>query len=137
MASAICNSWKTDILDGIQLAAHTFKIALYTNAATLDKNTTAYSATNEVANGGGYTTGGMALAGRSVALSGDVGYISFTDPTWTSATITARYALIYDSTLAGKNAVCVIDFGADIVSTNGPFTVDLPAAGAAALLRIN
>lgn len=111
-------------------AADTYKIALYTSAATLSKTTTAYSATNEVV-GTGYTAGGATLSGFSVTLDTDTAILDWTtDPTWPTSTITARGALIYNSTRSNK-AVCVLDFGADIASTNGTFTVALPAPVAA------
>lgn len=138
ITQAMCNVFKTAVLDGKHLPGHTYKIALFDSTAALDKATTAYSGqSGEVANGNGYTTGGKALTGRTVALSGDIGYLHFDDPVWAAATITARGALIYNDTLAGKDALCVIDFGGNITSTNGNFTVDLPASGATALLRLN
>jgi len=135
--AAICNSYKKEVLDGVHLAADAYKIALFTSAATLSKSTTAYAATNEVANGNGYTTGGATLAGFTTALDTDTAVLDWTtDPTWPAATITARGALIYNSTRSNK-AVAVLDFGADIASTNGTFTVTFPAATAAAgLVRI-
>lgn len=135
ITSAFCNSAKLEMLQGIHLASHTYKVALYTSAASLDKTTTAYSVTNEVV-GAGYSAGGVALAGYAAALAGDIAYIDWTDPSWAAATITARGLLIYNDTLVGKNAVAVIDFGADYTSTNGTFLVTLPAAGAAAIVRI-
>jgi len=137
ITAAVCNSYKKEVLDGVHEAGDTYKIALYTSAATLSKATTAYSATNEVANGNGYTTGGATLAGFTTALDTDTAMLDWsTDPTWPAATITARGALIYNSTQSNK-AVAVLDFGADITSTNGTFTVAFPAAAAAtALVRI-
>ena len=137
ITAAITNSYKVELLSGIHLAADTYKIALFTSAATLSKSTTAYAATNEVANGNGYTTGGATLAGFTTALDTDTAVLDWTtDPTWPAATITARGALIYNSTRSNK-AVAVLDFGADIASTNGTFTVTFPAATAAAgLVRI-
>lgn len=136
ITQALCNSYKQEVLQGVHLAADVYKIALYTSTATLDKTTTVYAATNEVANGNGYATGGLTMAGFTTGLSGDTAYIDFTtDPQWTAASITARGALIYNSTRANK-AVAVLDFGADITSTNDNFTITLPAAGATALIRI-
>lgn len=134
ITQALCNSFKVEVLDGVHLAADTYKIALYTSVATLSKATTAYAATNEVS-GAGYTPGGVTLAGRSVVLDTDTAILDFSDPQWTSATITARGALIYNASKSNK-AVAVLDFGQDITSTNGLFTVALPApAAATALLR--
>lgn len=135
ITAAVCNSFKLEMLDGVHLAADVYKIALYTSTATLSKATTAYSATNEVT-GPGYSAGGATLAGRASALDTDTATLDFTDPAWTSATITARGALIYNSSRSNK-AVAVLDFGADITSTNGTFTVQLPAPVAAtATVRI-
>lgn len=138
ITQAFCNSFKTELLAMTpHTAADVYKIALYTSLATLSKATTAYTATNEVANGNGYTTGGATLSGFTTALDTDTAYLDWsTDPTWAAATITARGALIYNSSRSNK-ALAVLDFGSDIVSTNGTFTVQLPAAAAAtALIRI-
>jgi hypothetical protein len=136
ITAAICNSFKQEILQGVHEAADTYKIALYTSAATLNKDTTAYSATNE-ASGAGYTAGGADLAGFSVTIDGDTAILDWTtNPSWADATITARGALIYNST-QGNKAVAVLDFGGDITSTSAPFTVTLPApAAATGLIRI-
>ncbi len=116
------------------------KIALYTSAATLGVDTTVYTTTNEVT-GTGYVAGGNTLAGAVIATAAatattpPVVYIDFTDSTWTGSTITARGALIYDSTRANM-AVAVLDFGADKTTANQPFTVVFPAAtGTNAILR--
>jgi hypothetical protein len=136
ITAAICNSYKQEILQGVHEAGDTYKIALFTSAATLSKATTAYAATNEVANGNGYTTGGATLAGFTVSIATDTAYLDWTtDPSWAAATFTARGALIYNSTQTDK-AVAVLDFGADITATAGTFTVTFPAAGATALIRI-
>ena len=118
-------SFKSEVLQGVHLAADTYKIALFTSTATLDATTTVYSATNEVV-GAGYTAGGLTLSGYSVTTSGTTAILDWTtDPSWASATITARGALIYNSNKANK-AVYVIDFGSDKTSTSGTFTVTLP-----------
>ena len=137
ITAAICNSYKQEILSGTHLSSNTYKIALDTSTATLDATTTAYSATNEVANGNGYTTGGATLAGFTTGATGGTVWLDFsTDPTWPTSTITARGALIYNSSVSNK-AVCVLDFGSDIVSTNGTFTVQFPTADSTnALIRI-
>jgi len=135
ITAAVCNSYKQEILAGVHLSGDTYKIALYTSAATLSKATTAYSATNEVS-GAGYTAGGATLTGFANGLDTDTATLDFADASWPSATITARGALIYNSSRSNK-AVCVLDFGADITSTNGTFTVTFPAATAgAATVRI-
>lgn len=134
ITSAICNSYKKELFDGTHAAADTYKIALYSDAATLSAATTAYASTNEVT-GTGYTAGGKTLTGFSSGLDGSTAYLTFTDASWTSATITARGCLIYNSSKTNK-AVAVFDFGANIVSTNGTFTVDFPGTGATSLIRI-
>jgi hypothetical protein len=134
ITTAICNSYKQEILEGVHASADTYKIALYTSSATLDESTTAYSATNEVT-GAGYDTGGKTLTGFVSGLSSGTAYITFDDPSWTSSTITARGCLIYNSSKSNKAVAC-FDFGSDVISVSGTFTIDLPAAGASALIRI-
>lgn len=136
ITAGLCNSYKQELLNGTHTNADTYKIALYTSAATLSAATTVYSATNEVS-GTGYTAGGQTLIGFATVLDTGTAVLDFTtDPSWASATITARGALIYNSSKTNK-AVAVLDFGSDITSTNGTFTVTLPAATAAAgLVRI-
>lgn len=136
ITTAVCNSYKQEVMQGIHASADTYKIALYTSAATLDKTTTVYSVTNEVA-GTGYTAGGATLAGLNIALSGDTAVLDFTtDPSWPAASITARGALIYNSS-KGNKAVAAFNFGSDITSTNGTFTAQLPTPDAAnGLVRI-
>jgi|SRR6185436_5389809 len=140
ITAAAANSFKLQLLDGsgTHLAADVYKIALYTSSASLSKSTTAYSATNEVGNSGTYAAGGLTLVGFTVVLDTDTAILDWTtDPLWTGATITARGALIYNSSKSNK-AVAVLDFGADITSTNGNFLVTLPAAAAAtATVRIS
>lgn len=146
ISQALVSSFKQEILQGIHAfgtavvragtGADTFKIALYTSSATLDATTTAYSGTNEVANGNGYTTGGNTLTLVAPSLDGTTAILDFNDSVWSAATITARGALIYNSTQSNK-AVAVLDFGADKTSTAGDFTVIFPAAAAAtAIIRI-
>lgn len=134
ITTAICNSYKQEILEGVHASTDTYKIALYTSSATLDASTTAYSATNEVT-GAGYDAGGKTLTGFVSGLSSGTAYITFSDPSWTSSTITARGCLIYNSSKSNK-AVAAFDFGSDVISVSGTFTIDLPAAGASALIRI-
>jgi hypothetical protein len=135
ITAAFTNQAKLDALVALCPPANVYKIALYTSAATLSKATTIYSTTNEVV-GTGYTAGGQVLAGIAQSLDTDTAIMDFTDPSWASSTITARGATIYDST-NGNKVRAVLDFGADITSTNGPFNVTLPAAAAAtAVVRI-
>lgn len=134
ITSGICNSYKQEILEGVHSSADTYKVALYTSSASLGAATTAYSATNEVS-GTGYTAGGATLSGLSTGLSTATAYLTFSDPSWADSTITARGCLIYNSSKSNK-AVAVFDFGSDVSSVNGTFTVDFPAAGASSLIRI-
>jgi hypothetical protein len=136
ITQAMCNSFKTELLDGTHdLDTDVIKIALFTSSATLGASTTAYSTSNEVS-GTGYTAGGNTLAGATISLSGSTAIVDFTDTTWTSATITARGALIYNSSKADR-AIAVLDFSSDKSSTNGDFTVVFPAADASnAIIRI-
>jgi hypothetical protein len=137
ITQAMCTSFKVDLLDAEHdFGADTFKIALFTSAATLDASTTAYSTTNETS-GTGYTAGGNTLTvSTTPTSSGTTAYISFASTTWSTASITARGALIYNSTNANK-AVAVLDFGADKTSTAGDFTINFPTADASnAIIRI-
>jgi hypothetical protein len=134
ITTAICSSYKKEVLEGVHAADDTYKVALYTDAATLNASTTAYSVTNEVS-GANYDAGGKVLENFQSGLSGTTAYITFDDPEWPSATITARGCLIYNSSKSNK-AVAAFDFGMNVSSTNGTFTVDFPDAGAAALIRI-
>ena len=114
-----------------------FKIALFTSAASLDAATTAYSATNEVA-GTGYVAGGNTLTiSTNPTSTGTTAFLDFADTTWSTATITARGALIYLADGGTNPAVAVLDFGADKTSTAGDFTIVFPAADASnAIIRI-
>jgi len=137
--SAICNSYKLEIIQGVHKTTDEYYIALFTDVATIDKDTTSYTGLlEEVANGNGYTTGGKLLEGLTLVLDNDVAIIDFeTDPLWTSSTITARGCLIYNNSLVGKNAVGVIDFGGDYSSTNGEFKITFPLpTSSLAILRI-
>jgi len=134
ITTAICNSYKQEILEGVHASTDTYKIALYTSSATLGAGTTAYSSSNEVS-GTGYDSGGKTLTGYVSGLSTSTAYITFSDPSWANSTITARGCLIYNSSKTNKAVAC-FDFGSDVVSVSGTFTIDLPAAGATALIRI-
>jgi len=129
-----CTSFKEQLLKAVHdFSTDTFKLALYTSAASLGASTTVYTTTGEVV-AAGYTAGGNALTGVSVTTSGTTAYVDFADTTWTTST-TARGALIYNSSKANK-AVAVLDFGADKTSTN-TFTVQMPPNSATdALIRI-
>jgi hypothetical protein len=114
-----------------------FKLALYTNTAAFDASTTAYTATNEVGNSGSYAAGGGSLVNVTPTTSGTTALTDFDDLAFTTATITARGALIYNSSAAGNPTVCVLDFGSDKTSTSGTFTIQFPTADASnAIIRI-
>jgi hypothetical protein len=139
ITQAMCTSFKTQLLTGTHDFTNTtgnaFYIALYTSSATLDATTTAYSATNEVS-GTGYTAGGNALTNVTPTSSGTTAYTDFADTTWSSSTITANGAVIYNSD-ASNAAVAVLAFGGDKTSTNGDFTIQFPTADASdAIIRI-
>jgi len=140
ITSAICNSFKTEILKAVHNfteSANTFNLALYTSSATLNKSTTAYTTSNEVANGNGYTTKGVALTNVTPVLSGDTAVCDFANVSFTSASFTANGCLIFNDTASGDPAVCAIAFGSDKTVTSGTFTIQFPAADASnAILRI-
>jgi hypothetical protein len=141
ISQAMVTSFKVGVLDGTfnfgSGTSQVFKIALYTSAATLGASTTAYSASDEVS-GPGYTAGGNTLTISQVPTSsGTTAFLDFADTTWTSATITARGALIYLANGGTNPAVAVLDFGSDKTSTAGDFTVQFPTADATnAIVRI-
>lgn len=136
ISQAMCSSFKQQILLGEHdLDTDVLKIALYTSAATLGASTTVYTTSDEVV-GTGYTAGGNTLAGATVSLSGTTAFVDFTDTTWSASTITARGALIYNSSKSNK-AIAVLDFGGDKTSTNGNFTIQFPTNDASsAIIRI-
>ena len=140
MTQAMCTSFKKELLTATHNFAaaggHTFKIALYTAAATLDATTTVYSATNE-SSGTNYTAGGFTLVNVDPSISGTTAMCSFsTNPTWTSATFNASQALIYN-TSAGNKAVAVLDFGGTQTVAAGDFVITWPAVTATtALMRL-
>lgn len=139
ITQAMCTSFKKELMEGLHnfkaTGGNAFKIALYVAAATLDASTTAYSATNE-ASGTGYTAGGAALTNVDPTTSGTTAFTDFADVSWPTSTITARGALIYNSTNANR-AVAVLDFGSDKSSSSGTFQIVFPTADASnAILRI-
>ena len=139
ITQAVCTSFKQEILvegHNFTNGADTFKIALYSSSATLSASTTAYSSTNEVSDSGTYSAGGGSLTSATPTTSGTTAICDFTDISFTSATITARGALVYNSTNSNK-AVCVLDFGGDKTSTSRTFTIQFPAADSSnAILRL-
>tara|TARA_R110000868_G_scaffold81354_1_gene230304 strand:- start:375 stop:812 length:438 start_codon:yes stop_codon:yes gene_type:complete len=137
----MCTSFKVEILKGVHnftaSSGNTFKLALYTNSASFTAATTAYTTANEVANSGSYSAGGGTLVSVTPVASGTTALCDFADLAFTSATITARGALIYNSSAAGNPTVAVLDFGADKTSTTGTFTIQFPTADATnAIVRI-
>jgi hypothetical protein len=121
-------SFKAQLYQGIHdLTTDVIKIALYTANANLNEDTTAYNATDEVAATGTYSLGGAQLTPITVSSSGYTAYVGFPNISWTGA-ITARCALIYNDTVAGKPSIAVLDFGSDKTSTT-TFTITMPVNG--------
>jgi len=140
ITQAVCNTFKSELLGAVHDfdsgSGQAFKLALYTSAANLSAATTAYTATGEVADSGQYTATGGILQSQTVSLDSSVGIVDFADLSFTGVTLTARGALIYNTSATNK-AVCVLDFGADKTATSGTFTIVFPAfTSAAAILRI-
>jgi hypothetical protein len=143
ISQAICNSFKKQLLEADMNFKSTggdnFKLALYSSTATLTSTTTAYSATSEVSNSGQYAAGGGALVNNGTSISAGVARCDFADRSFTGVTLTARGALIYNTSSDTTNAsVCVLNFGADKTATSGTFTVQFPApTSTAAILRVS
>ena len=153
ITQAMCTSFKQELLQGIHNftngsgggtttttgSGNTFKVALYTSSATMSASTTAYATTNEVS-GTAYTAGGNTLTNVTPTTSSTTALVDFADSTWSSSTITARGALIYNSSTAAgsaNRAVLVLDFGSDKSSSSGDFTITFPTADASsAIIRI-
>jgi hypothetical protein len=142
ITQAIANSFKKELLEGqheFQFGGDKFKLALYSSSATLNSATTSFTTTSEVGNSGTYASGGGALVqpNPSTSVASGVAIVDFNDLSFTGATITARGALIYNTSATNK-AVAVLDFTADKVSTDGTFTIVFPAfTTSAAILRIS
>ncbi len=137
----MCTSFKVELMKALHNfttgTGNTFKLALYDNSASFTAATTAYTATNEVANSGTYSAGGGTLTNVTPTSSGTTAFTDFADLSFTSATITAFGALIYNDSAAGDPAVCVLDFGGAKTSTNGTFTIIFPTADSTnAIIRI-
>ena len=147
ITQAIANAFKKQLLEGDhnfkQSGGDKFKLALYTSSATLNSTTTAFSATNEVSNTGSYSSGGGALVNAGTSIGSGTGkgvaIVDFADLSFTAVTLTARGALIYNTSSDTTNAaVAVLDFGGDKTATSGTFTVQFPAfTTSAAILRIS
>jgi len=143
ITSAVCNSFKVEVLQGkhnfTASSGDTFNLALYTSSATLNKSTTAYSSSNEISNtsGSAYSAKGKALTSVTPALSTDTACCDFADVSWTSASFTANGCLIFNDSISGDTSVCAIAFGSDKTVTSGTFTIQFPTADADnAILRI-
>ena len=141
ITQAVCTSFKQELLVGTHnftaTTGDTFKIALYTSSASLDATTTAYSSSNEVSNSGTYSAGGGTLTNVTPTTSGTTALTDFADLTFTSATITARGALIYNDTASNDASVVVLDFGSNKSSTSGDFQIVFPTPDASnAIIRI-
>jgi hypothetical protein len=137
----MCTSFKQELLTGTHdftaSTGNTFKLALYDNNASFTAATTAYTTSNEVGDSGTYSAGGGTLTNVTPTTSGTTALTDFDDLSFTSATITARGALIYNDTAAGDPSVVVLDFGSDKTSTSGTFTIVFPTADASnAIIRI-
>jgi hypothetical protein len=137
----MCTSFKRELMTGTHNftagSGNAFKLALYSNSASFTAATTAYTTTNEVGNSGTYAAGGGALTNVTPTSSGTTALTDFADLTFTSATITARGALIYNDTAAGNPSVVVLDFGSDKSSTSGDFQIVFPTADSTnAIIRI-
>ena len=144
ISQAMCTSFKVELLQGkhnfTASSGHTFKLALFTSSASLGASTTDYSTSNE-ASGTNYSAGGSALTTVTPKSSGTTALCDFSDLTFSSATVTARGGLIYNTTTGGgsstTDAVIVLDFGGDKTSTSGTFTIQFPTADASnAILRL-
>jgi|TARA_R100000426_G_C4823060_1_gene111366 hypothetical protein len=140
ITTAMCTSFKKELMEAVHnfknSGGSTFNLALYTSSASLDASTTAYTTSNEVS-GTGYTAKGSSLTRVDPSTSGTTALTDFADLTFSSSTITARGALIFNDSASGDPSVCALDFGADKSSSSGDFTIQFPAADASnAIIRI-
>ena len=142
ITQAMCTSFKQDLMDKVMdlgSGGDTIKIALYSSSADLGAGTTAYTTSGEITNTSGtpYTAGGYTLQNQVVATSGTTAYFDADDPEWTNASFTTAGALIYNDTVAGDNAIAVLNFGGDFTVTSGTFRIVFPDPGATAIVRID
>ena len=138
----MCTSFKVELMKGVHNfttgTGDTFKLALYDNSASFTAATTAYTASNEVTASGSYSAGGGSLTNVTPTSTGTTAFTDFADLSFTSATITAFGALIYNDTAAGDPTVCVLDFGGAKTSTSGTFTIIFPTNDSTnAIIRIS
>jgi len=137
ISSAICNTFKTEILTAVHnftaSSGNTFNLALYTSSASMGAGTTAYTSTNEITNtsGSSYSAKGQALTSVTPVLDSSTAVCDFANISWTSASFTANGCLIFNDTASGDPGVCVIAFGGDKTVTSGTFTIEFPSAAAA------
>ena len=140
ITQAVCNSFKKELLDGVHdfdTGGDAFKLALYKSTATINAATTSYTTGNEVSPSGQYLAGGSQLQSQQTSVASGVAIVNFANLSFTGVTLTARGALIYNST-DGKKAVCALNFGGDKTATSGTFTIQFPAfTTSAAILRIS
>tara|TARA_R100001443_G_scaffold56624_1_gene67569 strand:- start:36988 stop:37437 length:450 start_codon:yes stop_codon:yes gene_type:complete len=143
--NAICNSFKKELLEGKHNFSNpggdTFKLAMYTNSSSLGKSTTNYATGNEVSSPSGYSAGGKALVNAGTSMATNTAITDFADLSFVGVTLTARGALIYNTTTGSgsstTDAVAVLDFGGDKTATSGTFTIQFPAfTTSAAILRL-
>ena len=127
----MCTSFKKELMTGTHnftnSSGNTFKLALYTNSASFNASTTAYTTSNEIS-GTGYSAGGGTLTNVTPTTGGTTAFTDFADLTFSTATISARGALIYNDSASGDPTVCVLDFGGDKTSTAGDFKIVMPTA---------
>ena len=140
ITQAMCTSFKKELMTATHnfttRSANTFNLALYTSSASLDAATTAYTTSNEVS-GSGYTAKGAALTNVTPTTSSTTAYADFADLTFSTVSITARGAMIFNDSASGDPAVCILDFGSDKTASSGDFTIQFPTADASnAIIRI-
>ena len=140
ITQAMCTSFKKELMTATHnfttSSGNTFNLALYTSSASLDAATTAYTTSNEVS-GSGYTAKGAALTNVTPTTSSTTAYADFADLTFSTVSITARGAMIFNDSASGDPAVCILDFGSDKTASSGDFTVQFPTADASnAIIRI-
>ena len=140
ITSAMCTSFKKELMEAVHnfknTGGSTFNLALYTSSATLDASTTAYTTSNEVS-GTGYTAKGNSLTNVTPTSTGTTAFTDFSDTTWSSSTITARGAMIFNDTASGDPSVVILDFGSNKSSSSSDFTIVFPTADStSAIIRI-
>ena len=141
ITSAVCNSFKQEILEAehnfTASSGNTFNLALYDSDATLNKSTTVYTTSEELAASGGYTAKGNALTSVTPVLDSDTAVCDFSNTSWTSASFTANGCVIFNDTATGDPACCAIAFGGDKTVSSGTFTIQFPTADSSdAIIRI-